>query len=174
SKAIRAIPRSCQRSWEAQRRGKLLQVRRGEKTRPRHQSNDAADSHDVDEVEEKGSACAAGEPLPPTTTPSTPPSTRMSPPSRRHRRCQAAAVAEREATVHASLAEHHDRELNREPGTAAPRHSLASPRRHLEHFLEPHGFPEDPSFFDYVDYAEEEETKDNTLGVHAHPILLSY
>ncbi|CAO2169112.1 unnamed protein product [Urochloa humidicola] len=58
----------------------------------------------------------------------------------------------------------HDR-ANREPepaGTAPSLHGRTSPQRRHPVLTKPHGFSEDPDFFGYVDYAEEEETKDNT------------
>ncbi|CAN6335463.1 unnamed protein product, partial [Urochloa humidicola] len=45
--------------------------------------------------------------------------------------------------------------------TAPPRHGLASPLHHHVSPVEPAGLPEDPDYFDDVDYAEEED-KDNT------------
>ncbi|CAN6362740.1 unnamed protein product [Urochloa humidicola] len=69
--------------------------------------------------------------------------------------------------------EHHHRDAYVEPDRAAssPR-SLTSPRPRLV-FNEPLGPPEDPDYFDDVDYAEEEDN-DNTPGVHTHIIILTY
>ncbi|CAN6342384.1 unnamed protein product [Urochloa humidicola] len=70
---------------------------------------------------------------------------------------------------------YHDVELNRKPARPRPdRHRLttASPqtRPRAPWIL---GRLEDPDYFDDIDY-DEEEDKDNTPGVHAHPILLTY
>ncbi|CAO2145978.1 unnamed protein product [Urochloa humidicola] len=55
--------------------------------------------------------------------------------------------------------------LPRQATTATTRHGIASPQHHVPDLLEPTGFPEDPDFFGYVDYAEEEEIKDYTQFV---------
>ncbi|CAO2045186.1 unnamed protein product, partial [Urochloa humidicola] len=60
--------------------------------------------------------------------------------------------------------------------TAPSRLGITTPRPRLPLLPKPVGSsedPEDPDYFDDVDYAEEKD-KDNTPGVHAHPIFLTY
>ncbi|CAN6343260.1 unnamed protein product, partial [Urochloa humidicola] len=97
----------------------------------------------------------------------TPPTTRSSTPSdrRRHpllRLCQAVAV-ELGGGEHLDVPEHHD-DHELEPDLPAPsRDGLTSPRLHLalRRALGSSEDPEDPDYFDDVDYAKEVD-KDNT------------